>query len=210
MVDGLLKRHPLVSDQVNAAELKVLLEQLLGVLDRNVAGDAVELGCYTGTTSLFVQRVLLKHAQAAHVEPRRLYAYDSFAGLPPKGPHDASPAGEQFKSGELLAPRDVFIKHFKQAGLALPVIHKAWFADLQPDDLPPQIAWAFLDGDFYGSIWQSLKLVWPRLSQGAVVIVDDYQSEALPGARKAVDAWLVNHPATIKITASLAILSPTL
>jgi O-methyltransferase len=56
--------------------------------------------------------------------------------------------------------------------------------------VPAQIAFAFLDGDFYQSIKDSLKLVLPRMSQGSVIIVDDYAREALPGAAKAVHELL--------------------
>lgn len=163
----------------------------------------MELGCYVGTTTLFLRRLLL-----AYKSDKILHAYDSFEGLPPKTAEDASPAGEQFKAGELHAQRSAFVKHFKQAGLPLPVMHKAWFSELTPDDMPEKIAFAFLDGDFYGSIRDSLKLVWPRLAEGAIVVVDDYQSEALPGAKRAVDEWVRTHPARLQVAYSLAILRP--
>ena len=57
-----------------------------------------------------------------------------------------------------------------------------------------KIAFAFLDGDLYESICDSLKLVEGKLSDGAVVIVHDYQNEALPGVAKAVDEWLAQNP----------------
>lgn len=197
----LLGKYPILSDQVSREELVKILAVLEETLRNNIDGDVVELGCYVGTTTLFLRRLLHKHGS-----DKVLHAYDSFAGLPPKTNEDASPAGEQFKAGELLAQKSVFIKHFKQAGLALPVIHKAWFGDLTMDDMPEKISFAFLDGDFYGSIHDSLRLVWPRLSKGAIVVVDDYQSEALPGAKRAVDEWLVAHPARLQVATSLAIL----
>jgi O-methyltransferase len=197
----LLGRYPILSDQVSREELVKIFASLESVLRANIAGDVVELGCYVGTTTIFLRRLLMQHGS-----DKVLHAYDSFAGLPPKTSEDASPVGEQFKAGELRAQKSEFIRHFKQAGLPLPVMHKAWFSDLTPDDLPERIAFAFLDGDFYDSIHDSLKLVWPKLSPGAIVIVDDYQSEALPGAKRAVDEWLVTHPARLQVAASLAIL----
>lgn len=200
----LLGKYPILTSQVNREELVKILAVLEDVLKHDVAGDVVELGCYVGTTTLFLRRFLLQHGS-----DKALHAYDSFAGLPPKTTEDASPAGEQFKAGELRAPKQEFVKHFRQAGLPLPIIHKAWFSELTPDDMPDKIAFAFLDGDFYSSIYDSLKLVWPRLSEGAVVVVDDYQSEALPGTKRAVDEWLATHPARLQVAASsLAILRP--
>ena len=197
----LLKRHPILSDQITQQELQVILRELEGILEKSVSGDIVELGCYVGTTSLFIQRIL-----RTEVTKREFHVYDSFAGLPPKTVYDNSPAGEQFKAGELQTSKQTFIKNFKQAGLPMPIIHKGWFDQLQTRDLPGSIAFAFLDGDFYASIADSLKLVWPKLSAGAVTIVDDYQAEALPGARHAVDEWLQDHPATLRVEASLAII----
>lgn len=207
MIEELLKRHPLVSDQVSKTEVKIILENLQHVLEAQVAGAVVEFGCYIGTTALFEQRLLQSYARDNGQVARELHVYDSFAGLPPKSVADASPVGEQFKAGELRASKAQFIKHFVQTGLPLPVIHKGWFSDFVPTEVPEPIALAFLDGDFYDSIWQSLELVWPKLSAGARVIVDDYQAEALPGAHKAVDDWLAQHPGKLTVTSSLAIIT---
>lgn len=196
----LLRKYPIVSDQVDRAELQVILRELQKVLNTNVDGDVVELGCYVGTTSLFLQRMLGGSGKILHV-------YDSFAGLPPKVAADVSPAGEQFKQGELLATKAQLIKFFKQANLPLPFIHKCWFEELTAADTPEHISFAFLDGDFYTSIKSSLEVVWPKLTPGAIVIIDDYQTEALPGVRQAVKEWSQNHSFSLKVESSLAILT---
>lgn len=172
--------------QFGQAELAVLLRELKGVLDKHVAGDVVELGCYRGETSVHIARELKGSG-------KQLFIYDSFAGLPPKSAEDQSPAGEQFKAGELPVTKREVIERLKKAGFGEVRVKKAWFSDLASGDLPENISLAFLDGDFYHSIIDSLKLVWPKLSPGAVVVVDDYQNESLPGARKAVDEWLRLH-----------------
>jgi O-methyltransferase len=197
----LLKRYPIVSDQINARELAVILRECQKVLNNGVRGDIVELGCYVGTTSLFLQRLCLKTAQG-----KVLHVYDSFAGLPSKINQDLSPAGEQFVAGELTATKSQLIRNFRQAHLPLPIIHKGWFSNLTADDLPPTICFAFLDGDFYSSIMDSLKVIWPKLQPGAIVVVDDYQTEALPGVHQAIKEWSVNHSFKLRVEASLAIL----
>lgn len=197
----LLKRYPIVSDQINARELAVILRECQKVINNGVQGDIVELGCYVGTTSLFLQRQRLELAPN-----KALHVYDSFAGLPAKTNQDLSPAGEQFVAGELLATKSQLIRNFKQAHLPLPIIHKSWFSNLAASDMPPAICFAFLDGDFYSSIKDSLKVIWPKLQPGAVVIVDDYQTEALPGVQRAIKEWSVNHSFTLRAEASLAIL----
>jgi O-methyltransferase len=186
----------LLSDQITKQELRVILRELQSVITRGITGDMVEFGCFVGTTSVHLQKL---------GQGRKLWLYDSFEGLPVKRPEDISPVGEQFKAGELHATKAQLIKNFKSQGVSLPHIKKAWFSDLTPADVPNEIALAFLDGDYYDSIMDPLKLIWPRLSKGATVIVDDYMNEALPGARKAVDEWCNKHNISVKTEASLAI-----
>ena len=199
MID--IYKYPLISDQIEYPELAVIIRELSQVIDSRVPGAVVELGCYTGTTSLFIQRVLQQENTG-----RSFHAYDSFEGLPPKVSQDLSPAGEQFKAGELTASKQQFIKHFKHAGLPMPVIHKAWFERLSTADMPEQIAFAFLDGDFYTSIQSSLAVITPLLAPGASIIVDDYQSEALPGARRATDEWAEKLGYSVRPEQSLAVI----
>lgn len=177
----LVKKHSLISDQVNPAQVSVILYELERVLKKGLDGDIVEFGCYIGTTSLFIRRLL----DASH-DARAFHVYDSFEGLPPKTMQDNSRAGEQFQAGELSVSKKAFIREFQKAHLATPLIHKGWFGELTTSDIPERIAFAFLDGDFYSSIRDSLKLVLPRMQQGSVIVVDDYAREALPGAAKAV------------------------
>jgi len=203
ITDQLLAKCPIISDQVDAKELGVLLRELEKVLQSGAAGNIVEFGCYVGTTSLFIRRLL-----DAYNFTGEFHVYDSFMGLPEKTQADSSTAGEQFKAGELLAPRKTFVQNFKKAGLKLPTIHKGWFADFSPNDVPEDIIFAFFDGDFYESIIDSFRVCDGKLQETATIVVDDYVNEALPGAQKAVDAWLKNNQQfTIRTEASLAIIS---
>jgi len=186
----LLARYPLVSNQVDKAQVKVILEELEKILAK-LDGAVVEFGCYIGTTSLFVRRLL-----DAHSDQREFHVYDSFEGLPPKTAQDQSRAGDQFQAGELAVSKKQLLHQFHKAGLQPPIAHKGWFKNLAPSDVPPQIAFAFLDGDFYESIRDSLKLVLPRMQPGGTIVIDDYAREALPGAAKAAHELLGDHPVT--------------
>lgn len=203
ITDQLLAKHPIISDQVDAKELGALLRELEKLLRNGVTGNIVEFGCYVGTTSLFIRRLL-----DAYDFTGEFHVYDSFMGLPEKTQADNSVAGEQFKAGELLAPRKTFVQNFKKAGLRPPVIHKGWFSDFTSDDVPENIMFAFFDGDFYESIADSFRVCGGKLQETATIIVDDYANEALPGAARAVDEWLKNNQQfTIRTEASLAIIS---
>lgn len=187
--------------QFDRAELAVLLRCLKEVIGRHVPGDVVELGCYKGETSVELARLLRQLAP-----DRQLWVYDSFAGLPPKTPADESPLGMQFQAGELPATKREVVQRLRAAGFAEVRVKKAWFQELTSQDVPETICLAFLDGDFYESIDDSLRLVWDHLSPGALVVVDDYANPALPGAARAVDAWLEKHPASFSVEQSLGII----
>lgn len=204
MVDELINKYGLVSEQVDKKELKIILECLESTLINNIKGDVIEMGCYLGTTSLFISR-LLKNYESE----KSLHVYDSFEGLPEKSRYDASPAGTQFTKGQLLASKKAFILNFKKAQLTLPFIHKKWFSDLVDNDIPKNISFAFLDGDYYESIQSCLSIIQKSLSPGSIVVVDDYSNEALPGAKKAVDEWLQSKKYSITINHSLAIIKIT-
>ena len=204
------------NDQVSEKETAFILSVARGCL--GLSGDYVEMGCYRGDTSLLLAEALYRgaglrqevrcsvgarqsaspsatppslpsiHAKSAS---KVLWLYDSFEGLPEKSASDKSVVGEEFARGALAVTKREVKERFLRAGLRVPVIKKAWFADLKEADMPREIAFAFLDGDFYESIMDSLKLVGPRMVTGGVILVHDYANPALPGVKKAVDEWLL-------------------
>jgi O-methyltransferase len=167
-----------------------LVEQVLAY---EVSGEVVELGCHEGQSAVLLQRVILEH------EPHRtLHIYDSFEGLPEASDKD----GSIFKAGWLATTEEIVRTNFRRYGLPEPLIHKGWFDKTLATDLPERIAFAHLDGDFYDSIKVSLEHVYPKLSRGAVCLVDDYCDPAanpngwnlLPGVKRACDEFLSNKP----------------
>jgi O-methyltransferase len=202
ILDAKNSKMRLATDQVDKREIAVLLRELEAVLKNNVQGDVVELGCYEGGSAVAMQQLLKKHNY-----PKQLWLYDSFEGLPDKTSEDMSAAGTAFKAGELKASRAELLRNFTKFDLKHPEVKRAWFYELDHTDLPDQIALAFLDGDFYESIMDSLKLIWPKLTEKSVVLIDDYHSLTLPGVKKAVDAWARDHAFTLKIESTLAIIT---
>lgn len=197
----LVGQYPIISDQIKRPALEIVLSQLEMALQAKVAGDIVEFGCYIGTTSLFVRRLL-----DAYGSNKAFHAYDSFEGLPAKSPQDASAAGIDFQAGELSASRKQLLHEFQKAHIKPPIIHKAWFDELSTKDVPDKIAFAFLDGDFYDSILDSLRLVWPRMQLGGVITVDDYGREALPGVEKAVHDFFQGQPPEVRVSHNIGVI----
>lgn len=192
--------------QVTKQETEELLRLAKSTLNNSVEGDFVELGCYRGDTSVLLQRLL---KESGKLSEKKLWIYDSFAGLPEKTSEDSSVAGDQFKAGELFVSKREVLEKFKRSGLPLPIVKKAFFENLDPEkDLPEKIAFAFLDGDLYGSIKTSFELVLPKLSEKGIIVVHDYNNPELPGVSKAVEEFLNQNPDfSLSQKYSLALLS---
>lgn len=189
----------LLSEQVSEKEIAVILRELSKT--KEISGDVVEFGCFVGTTSVF----LTKEIEKWNAE-KSLWLYDSFEGLPEKSREDENSLGEVFKKGELLTTKKQLIANLRKSGARkMPKITKGWFSELSKEQIPRKISFAFLDGDYYLSILDPLNLIWENLESGAIIVVDDYGNQALPGASKAVDEWAKKHNLKVKVEATLAI-----
>lgn len=171
-------------------------------------GNPVENSCKTSGQP--VENLGKTHQNLSKTLCKNLWIYDSFAGLPEKTTEDNSGAGQNFQKGELFVSKHEVIEKLRKHGLktanhlntetnpsptvSTVIVKKAWFDDLEEQDLPAEIAFAFLDGDLYSSIKTSLRLILPRLSERGIIIVHDYNNPELPGSARAVDEFLRAHP----------------
>ena len=67
---------------------------------------------------------------------------------------------------------------------------KGWFKDTLPTAPIAQLAVLRLDGDLYESTWDALTHLYPKLSQGGFVIIDDYNHES---CQQAVHDYRTQH-----------------
>ena len=186
--------------QIPSRETELLLIELRKTLE--LPGDVVEFGCYEGDTSILLA------GELRNTPDKWLYLYDSFEGLPAKTAEDNSGDGWRFKEGELKASPETVQHKFKKYALPDPVIIKGWFNELSDSDLPSQISFALLDGDFYESIKSSLALVAPHMTTGGIIAIHDYRNAELPGSAKAVNEFLAKHADeySLRIVATMAVL----
>jgi len=164
------------------------------VLQNEVPGDLIEAGVWRGGAALFMRGVL-----AAHGDPGRIvWAADSFAGLPSpeQSRHkEDEQDGDWAKQSWLAVPLDVVKRNFARYGLLDDRVRflVGWFHDTLPNAPFDELSVIRLDGDMYGSTMDGLRFLYPKLSVGGYVIVDDYW---LPGCRSAVDAFRAEHGIT--------------
>lgn len=189
VVEKLLLDYPIISRMVTENQLKTVLTTLKMVLEENIDGDIVELGCYAGTTSLFIRRLLDKCDSE-----KKFHVYDSFKGLPEKKKMDETnnilPAMKSYCKVE----KTVFIDNFRKESLKLPEIHAGWFGKMPDSAYPERISFAFFDGDFYDSIMDSFNKVYPKMVANSVLIIHDYNRDSLPGVERACDDFLKDKP----------------
>lgn len=152
------------------------------VVNEMVPGDLIETGAWRGGASIFMRAVLAALGETS----RTVWVADSFEGLPPPHPAHPADAGDKHHTRSALAVSlEEVQSNFRRYGLLDEQVRflKGWFNDTLPDAPIEELAVIRLDGDMYGSTIDGLKALYPKLSAGGFVIVDDY---SLVGAREAV------------------------
>ena len=161
------------------------------IVDKNVPGAVAELGVLDGRTSKIFRRFL------DHFAPHReFHVYDSFMGLPSRRAEDGKQVRHEDGEGGMKVEQWRFRANFRTAKLKLPDgIHQGFFKNISASEYPPEIAFAFFDGDLYSSICDSFEQVYWKMSSGGIIMVHDYTDNGLfPGAKKAIDTFLLDKP----------------
>ena len=166
------------SSIIDIQQVRKLVEYLLDAIDNNIDGDVVELGCFVGESSKYLMKTLIETKS-----DKKLYVYDSFEGLPDLSKWEINTG---WKPRTLVTNEDVLTSNFINNNLPTPIITKGWFCDIPENRLPEKISFAFLDGDFYDSIYDSLVKVYDRVVDGGYIFFHDYKRNDLPGVEAAI------------------------
>jgi hypothetical protein len=167
------------------------------VARHEVPGDIVECGVWRGGSMQAIALTLL----AAGEKSRHLHLYDTFEGMPPPSQVDrrvlnGRPADqllqENTREHPIWAVADLDDVRQGMSEIDYPSelihFHPGMVEQTIPDQAPPEIALLRLDTDWYESTKHELEHLYPRLSPGGVLIIDDYGD--WEGARKAVDEYV--------------------
>ena len=170
-----------------------------------VDGDFVETGVYKGGTTIAMLRVLAEaNASRSH------WACDSFEGLPDPEPQDAAcphagagahGCAHNWTRGHFASSRAVFEENVRKwsssrqpLGLQRLRVVPGWFNSTLPSMGMRAIAFLRLDGDAYSSTRDALAALYPLMSPGGIVYVDDYGGYG--GCAAAVDEYRRRHAVT--------------
>lgn len=177
--------------------LNKLQECIETVLAEQVAGDIVETGVWRGGGMIFATALLTIHGDTE----RLVWCADSFEGMPVPTVEGQSFSGTEDFSD--LVSHVVTVEQLKNNFRRFDLLServkflKGWFRDTLATAPIEKIAVLRLDGDLYESTREALVPLYPKLSRGGFVIVDDYNS--WEGCKKAVDEYRAEHGITSPI-----------
>ena len=152
------------------------------VLQDNIEGDLIETGVWRGGATIFMSGLI-----KSYLQKRKVFVCDSFNGLPKpdveKYPDDCGDQHWTYK--DLNVSIEEVYNNFKSYDLLTDnvVFVEGWFDQTLPLLKGEVFSIIRLDGDMYGSTWAALENLYPKLSIGGYLIVDDW---LLEGANKSV------------------------
>ena len=178
------KRRYLGEDWPEYAHTMIGLKRLTNIEDcfktiisDKIPGDFIETGVWRGGAVIFI-RALLK---AYGISDRIVWAADSFCGLP-KPDIDNYPADKEdicYQREFTSVSIEEVKNNFQLYNLLDDKVRflQGWFKDTLPEAPIDRLALLRLDGDMYQSTIEALINLYPKLSTGGFIIIDDYAAE---------------------------------
>jgi hypothetical protein len=168
-IDWPIQAHTMIG----LKRLDNLQDCIVDVIENKVPGDLIETGVWRGGATMFMRAVL----KAYNVTDKTVWVADSFAGLPPPDPrYPADKDDDHYKFDHLSVSLEQVKENFSRYGLLDDQVKflKGWFKDTLPTAPINKLSILRLDGDMYESTMDALSNLYPKLSVGGYVIVDDY------------------------------------
>jgi len=175
----LIPRHTMIAPRLLAA----MHELAADAFRRGVPGDIVECGTWNGGSL-----ALLGTAMPG----RDAWAFDSFQGLPAPSGEDPEIVRSGWYEGWNLGSPERVAEAWARSGLPKASLHvvKGWFEQTFPRTEIPAIAVLHIDADWYASVRLCLETWYDRVSEGGVVMLNDWNLYA--GADRAVSDFLAS------------------
>jgi len=168
--------------------LKKCMEE---VEHNHIPGDFIETGVWKGGVTIFMKGFL----SICNNQERRLWVADSFQGFPPTNRFDEAILNNQRFPEIAVALDNVKANFFNYDFLDGKICFlEGFFSETLPMAPIDRLAILRLDGDLYESTMDALVHLYPKLSIGGYVIIDDYGY--WPGCAKAVEDYRKEHNIT--------------
>lgn len=160
-------------------QLELIEKVVVWLEEKRVPGDLLEAGIWRGGAVILMRALI----DAYEMADRRVFAADSFAGIPPNERAMNDPVDSW--RDRWIATLDEVKQNIDRFGLLDDriVFVVGFFADSLKTLAGERFALIRLDSDSYESVETSLEHLYPLLSRNGVVIIDDWH---LAGCRQAV------------------------
>ncbi|HIK10508.1 MAG TPA: class I SAM-dependent methyltransferase [Oscillatoriaceae cyanobacterium M33_DOE_052] len=185
---------------LSEARLYSLFSLVRRICQENIPGNIVECGVAGGGSTALMAAVIKRYSK----QPRWLYAFDSFEGMPQPTEHDRHngiPAeATGWGTGTCAAPETSVREICSRLGVSQIVkTVKGYFQDTLPKmrDTVGTIALLHSDGDWYESTKTIFHNLYPRIVNDGFIQVDDYGH--WEGARQAVTEFANQHQIQFQI-----------
>ena len=168
------------------------------IIDADIEGDIVETGVWRGGSAMVMALTLLEKGS----QEKKMYMYDTFTGMeePTKNDTNQYTGTSPLREWKLhnrsshnqwcyCSVEDVQ-ENMKTTGYPEEkiLLIQGKVEDTIPKNIPEKISLLRLDTDWYESTAHEMEHLYPRLSKGGVLFIDDYNYWG--GCRKGVDEYL--------------------
>lgn len=177
-----IKEHTVVSKN-----RCLMIYQLLRHANQ-LQGDAAEVGVYKGGIAKLIAKT------APH---KNVYLFDTFSGLPVTSEEIYVHKARRCKDTSLHS-----VKSFLQDCPNV-TFYQGIFPDTAFAIKDNNFSFIHIDVDLYKSVKDCLEFFYPRMTRGGVMVIDDYDSWAWPGVKKAVSGFLSGKKEFPVITAEI-------
>jgi hypothetical protein len=162
------------------------------VVADGVEGDVIEAGTWRGGAAILARATL----DSLGADDRTVVLADSFQGLP--APDEAYPEDVDLDLSQvefLSASAEEVRSHFERFGLQQGIqLVPGFFSETLPGLRGRRWSVVRLDGDTYEATWVGLDSLYPGLSRGGYLVIDDYG--LIPECRGAVEDFRREHDIT--------------
>ena len=182
---------------IGRRRLESLEEQIRQIVHDGIDGDLIEAGVWRGGACIFMRAVLL----ALGDEKRHVVLADSFQGLPRPDPASyPEDRGDRHHEESLLR---VGLERVRDSVQRFGFLDSrsefvpGWFRDTLPTLTGRRWSLVRLDADMYEGTILGLRHLYPGLSVGGYLVVDDYGDRGKEGqAKKAAEDYRIEHGIT--------------
>lgn len=152
-------------------------------LTEDAPGDTAECGAYRGASSYLICSFIERSPP-----PKTHHVFDSFEGLSQPTALDGMNWYEHDLRVDVVDAQKILAR-FRNVKF-----YKGWIPERFPEIADRSFSFVHIDVDLYEPTRDSMAFFYSRLSEGGIILCDDYGTVTCPGATKAVDEFLRDKP----------------